>query len=194
METAPPQFDDAASSRGPAEQHGFLYRLFEWFLSVQNSIGTIWIFALMFLICADVIARAAFNHPIDGVTDIAAFSIIGIVFLQLAATVQKGRMTKGDVLLEMITRRSVKAGAVVESLFLLTGAVMFMMIVRASWPLLTQSIERNQFFGVEGVFTFPTWPIRGIIVLGAASVALAYLVQIAQVCQKAWSQPAGAAP
>lgn len=161
---------------------------------VLNSIGTIWIFALMFLICADVVARSGFNKPIDGVTDIAAFSIIGIVFLQLAATVHVNRMTKGDVLLEIISRRSRVAGAWVESLFLLVGVIMFALIVRASWPLLTQSITRNQFFGVEGVFTFPTWPIRAIIVVGAASVAIAYVMQIANTLRLAYrDRAAGAA-
>lgn len=184
MEAARHEVDASASQA--SLQHGFAYRAFERFLMVLNSIGTIWIFALMFLICADVVARSGFNHPIDGVTDIAAFSIIGIVFLQLAATVHVNRMTKGDVLLEIISRRSRVAGAWVESLFLLLGVIMFALIVRASWPLLTQSITRNQFFGVEGVFTFPTWPIRGIIVVGAASVAIAYLMQIVNTLRLAY--------
>lgn len=184
MEAARHEVDASTSQAGL--KHGVVYRGFERFLMVLNSIGTIWIFVLMFLICADVVARSGFNHPIDGVTDIAAFSIIGIVFLQLAATVHVNRMTKGDVLLELINRRSKVAGAWVESLFLLVGVIMFALIVRASWPLLMQSITRNQFFGVEGVFTFPTWPIRGIIVVGAASVAIAYLMQIANTLRIAY--------
>jgi TRAP-type mannitol/chloroaromatic compound transport system permease small subunit len=187
VDTAPPQLDDESPNRAPSEHHGFLYRIFERFVNVLNSAGSIWIFVLMFLICADVVARSVFNHPIDGVTDISAFSIIGIVFLQIAATVHTNRMTKGDVLLEMVTNRSKRAGAWLESLFLLVGAVMFGLIVRASWPLFTQSINQKQFFGVEGVFTFPTWPIRGIIVLGAAMAALAYLIQIGQALHKAYT-------
>lgn len=173
----------------PATSRSWLYRAFERVVMVLNSIGTIWIFALMFLICADVVLRSGFNRPIDGVTDIAAFSIIGIVFLQLGATVHTGRMTKGDVLLELITRRSRRAGAWVESLFLLVGTAMFALVVRASWPLLMRSFERKEFFGVEGVFTFPTWPVRMIIVVGAGAVAIAYLFQIALVLQRAYAGP-----
>ncbi|MFM9882660.1 MAG: TRAP transporter small permease subunit [Burkholderiales bacterium] len=185
MDTAPPNFDDARRSDESTAQRGRLYRAYEGVLMGLNSIGTVWIFVLMFLICADVIARSGFNHPIDGVTDISAFSIIGIVFLQIGATVHTGRMTKGDVLLEIITKRSERWGAVVESVFLFVGAAMFALIVHASWLPFTRSFGRNEFFGVEGVFTFPTWPIRLIIVVGAAAVTLAYLVQITDLLRKA---------
>ena len=184
MDTAPPDFDDAGQSNA---QRGWLYRAYEGVLMGLNSIGTVWIFVLMFLICADVIARSGFNHPIDGVTDISAFSIIGIVFLQIGATVHTGRMTKGDVLLEIITRRSKQWGAVFESLFLLVGAAMFALIVHASWLPFTRAYRRSEFFGVEGVFTFPTWPIRLIIVVGAAAVVIAYLVQISEILRKAFT-------
>jgi hypothetical protein len=36
------------------------------------------------------------------------------------------------------------------------------------------SIERREFFGVQGLFTVPTWPFRALIVLGAGAGALAY--------------------
>ena len=139
MEGAAPEFDKAGSSRPVKEHHGLAYRIFDRVLMLLNSIGSIWIFVLMFLICADVVARSGFNHPIDGVTDIAAFSIIGIVFLQLGATVHTGRMTKGDVLLEMLSNRSKRAGALMESLFLLVGATMFCLVIWASWTPFTAS-------------------------------------------------------
>ena len=192
METAPPQFDDAGRNDALTERRGWLYRAYEGVLMGLNSIGTVWIFVLMFLICADVIARSGFNHPIDGVTDISAFSIIGIVFLQIGATVHTGRMTKGDVLLAIITKRSIRWGAVVESFFLLVGAAMFAFIVNASWLPLTRSFGRKEFFGVEGVFTFPTWPIRLIIVVGAAAVTIAYLVQVGDLLRKAFASGEGA--
>jgi TRAP-type mannitol/chloroaromatic compound transport system permease small subunit len=176
-----PQFGDADTARPPGQPVGLPERLFMRALMLLNSIGSVWIFALMLLIVADVIARSGFNHPIDGVTDISAFSIIGIVFLQLGATVYTGRMTKGDVLLEFLNRRSRRAGAMLEALFLLVGAAVFALIVRAIWPTLTRAIARKEFFGVEGVFTFPTWPVRTIIVVGAAAVVLTYLLQAAKV-------------
>ena len=175
-----PQFGEAESPQSPAEPVGLFERLYMRALMLLNSIGSIWIFALMILIVADVVARSGFNQPINGVTDIASFSIIGIVFLQLGATVYTGRMTKGDVLLELLNRYSRRTGALLEALFLLVGAAMFALIVRAIWPTLTRALARNEYFGVEGVFTFPTWPVRMIIVVGAAAVVITYLLQAAK--------------
>ncbi len=162
----------------PTLPRSWPYRAFERIVTALNSLGSIWIFALMFLVCADVVMRDFFNAPINGVTDIAAFSIVGIMFLQVGATVHTDRMTKGDVLLELVQKRRPRVAALIEALFLLVGAVMFALIVRATWPLLARAVKRNEFFGVEGVFTFPTWPVRVIIIVGAVVVTVAYLIKV----------------
>ena len=133
---------------------------------------------LMFLVCADVIGRSVFNHPIDGVSEIAAFSVVGIVFLQAAATVHSGRMTQSTMVLDWLGQRSIRARHLVEAGFMMIGAVMFALIVRATWPLLIRSIERQEFFGVPGIFTMPTWPIRLIMVIGATAVVLVYVLKL----------------
>lgn len=185
-----PQFGEAEASQPPAESVGFIERMYMRALMLLNSIGSIWIFALMILIVADVVARSGFNQPINGVTDIASFSIIGIVFLQLGATVYTGRMTKGDVLLQFLNRYSRRTGALLEALFLLVGAAVFALIVRAIWPTLTRALARNEYFGVEGVFTFPTWPVRTIIVVGAAAVVITYLLQAAKALRAGFAKGA----
>lgn len=154
------------------------YRVFDHALMALNSIGTAWIFLLMLLICADVVGRSVFNHPIDGVSDIAAFSIIGIVFLQLGATIQSNRMTRSTMLLELIEKKSRRASAAIEAAYLFVGAIMFALILRATWPLLVRSFQRHEFFGVQGVFTFPNWPVRLIMIVGALAATLVYLIQV----------------
>ncbi|MEO7402984.1 MAG: TRAP transporter small permease, partial [Burkholderiales bacterium] len=84
-----------------------------------------------------------------------------------------------------------RAGAVMESVFLLVGAVMFSLVIWAIWPTFIRAVTRSEFFGVEGVFTFPTWPIRLIIVVGSAAAVLAYLLQIGQLLRNAYAPPAG---
>ncbi len=174
----------SGASRGPLE------RVFEWAILALNGLGTVWIFALMLLICADVAARYLFNRPIDGVTDIAAFSIAGIVFLQIAATVHSGRMTRGDALLEWLGRRAPTTRHLIEASFLAVGALVFALLVWASWQLLTRSFQRGEYFGVEGVFTFPNWPVRAIVVIGAAAAAVAYLIQVVRQLRLAFSRSA----
>jgi TRAP-type C4-dicarboxylate transport system permease small subunit len=104
-------------------------------------------------------------------------------------------MTRSSAVLELLARRSPRARALVEACFLFVGALMFALVVRATWPLLVRSIERNEFFGVEGVFTFPTWPVRLIMVVGAIAVALAYLIQVWELLGRAFGrQPPEHAP
>lgn len=142
------------------------------------AIGTIWTFALMLLVCADVIGRSFLNAPITGVSEIAAHSVVGIVFLQLGATIYHRRMTRADFLINHITRRLPSLGRLLETLFMLIGAVTMAFVAQASWPGLWNSIDLHEFFGVQGVFTIPTWPIRALIVLGGATGALAYAMLV----------------
>jgi hypothetical protein len=41
------------------------------------------------------------------------------------------------------------------------------------------SINLREFFGVQGLFTVPTWPFRGLIVLGGVAGGIAYLALFA---------------
>jgi TRAP-type mannitol/chloroaromatic compound transport system permease small subunit len=138
------------------------------------AIGTIWTFGLMVLICADVIGRSFLNAPITGVAEIAAHSVVGIVFLQIGATIYHRRMTRADFLIERILARAPSLGRAIEALFYLTGAAVMAFVAQSAWPGVLNSLERHEFFGVQGLFTVPTWPFRALIVLGGAAGALAY--------------------
>ncbi len=58
-------------------------QLFAKLILWMNGAGVIGIFALMFLICADITARTVFDDPIRGVTEIVSLSLVACVFLQL---------------------------------------------------------------------------------------------------------------
>lgn len=139
------------------------------------AIGTIWTFGLMCLICADVIGRSFLNAPITGVAEIAAHSVVGIVFLQIGATIYSRRMTRADFLIDRILRAAPALGRTIEMLFMLLGAAVMAFIAQAAWGPMWNSMSLREFFGVQGLFTVPTWPFRALIVLGGAAGALAYL-------------------
>lgn len=143
--------------------------------AVLSSVGTIWIGALMLLIVADVAGRNFLDAPITGVSEIAGHSVVAIVFLQTAAAIMQGRLTRADFLFRRIAGASPTVAGLIESLFCLTGAVVFALIVWASWDKALNAWTVGEFFGVQGVFTIPTWPFRGIIVLGSALASLAAL-------------------
>ena len=69
--------------------------LFEKLTALMNSAGTLWVFFLVFLICADIFARWAFNAPIRGTTEIVGYTIVGAVFLQLAHCLHRGPPAAG---------------------------------------------------------------------------------------------------
>jgi TRAP-type mannitol/chloroaromatic compound transport system permease small subunit len=147
---------------------------------VLAAVGTIWTFLLMALIVADVVGRSFLSMPITGVSEVAAHSIVAIVFLQLASTVHAKRMTRADFLLERFHKSAPVFAHGLEALFLLLGALMTLVIAYAGWKPLMGAYAAGEFFGVRGVFTIATWPFRAIIVLGAALAAVVFLTQSLQ--------------
>jgi C4-dicarboxylate transporter, DctM subunit len=150
-----------------------LVDLFAKLISILNSAGTVWIFALMFLICADIIGRAAFNAPIRGVTEIVGYSLIGAVYLQLAHSLHVGRFARAEMFIEPLGISRPITASLFHITFALGGVIVFCLIAFGSvtkfdeaWPDLK--------FGVEGDFTILVWPLRLTILTGSIMVAVKY--------------------
>lgn len=143
--------------------------------ALLSSIGTVWIGFLMIMIVADVLGRNFLDAPITGVAEIAAHSVVAIVFLQLAHAIFQGRLTRADFLLRRIRGKRPAAAQAMEALFSFAGAAVFGLLAWASWPKAAGSLASREFFGVQGIFTIPTFPFRAIIVLGAVLAAAAAL-------------------
>jgi TRAP-type C4-dicarboxylate transport system permease small subunit len=149
-------------------------------IDTLNAIGSVVIGAVMLLMCADVLMRDLFNRPIDGVAELVATSIIVIVFLQLPATLRHGRMSRADLFIDPLLQRRPAAGRRLRALFSLAGVFACGVIAWASFPLLARAWRENEFLGIESVFSFPTWPMHGVVVLGAGLAALQYLLLVWQ--------------
>lgn len=141
-----------------------------------NAIGSLVIGIVMVLMCADVVLRNLANQPIDGVAELVATSIIVIVFLQLPATLRHGRMARADLFIDPFVARRPRAGRMLRAMFSLAGVFACSVIAYATWPLLARAWTDAEYLGVQGVFTFPTWPMRGVVVLGATLAAVQYLL------------------
>ncbi|MDP7624499.1 MAG: TRAP transporter large permease subunit [Rhodospirillales bacterium] len=156
---------------------GFYRRLANIFtrtISILNSVGTLWVFALMFLICADIIARAFYNVPIRGVPEIVGYSLIGALYLQLAHSLHVGRFARAEMFIEPLSRKRPITYTLFQIIFSLGGIFVFGLIAfgaitkfEEAWPDLK--------FGVEGDFTVLVWPLRLIIFIGSVMVAVKYL-------------------
>jgi TRAP-type C4-dicarboxylate transport system permease small subunit len=141
-----------------------------------NAVGSVVIGLVMLLMCADVLLRNLANKPIPGVAELVATSIIMVVFLQLPATLQHGRMSRADLFIDPFVVRRPRAGRLLRGLFSLAGVFACGVIAWSTWPVLARAWTDTEFWGIEGVFTFPTWPMRAIVVGGAALGALQYLL------------------
>ena len=145
---------------------------------VLAAVGTVWIFVLMLLVVADVVGRNFLDAPITGVAEFAARSVASSVFRQLAAAICTGRMTRSDFLLRMIGRRSPGAFKAIEVFNVVVGALLFVALAALAWREFTAALQAAEYFGVQGVYTVPTWPFRLLIVVGSVFAALAYLACI----------------
>ncbi|MEC7765036.1 MAG: TRAP transporter small permease [Pseudomonadota bacterium] len=148
-------------------------------LTGLNALGSVWIMGLMFLICGDILMRTVFNAPIAGVAEMVTFSIVGIVFLQLAHTLRAGSMTRSDLLITMVKRRSPRAAGLLLAFFSLVGAALLIITLWYFFPIFQKAWtqpERN-FMGNPGFFRIPTWPLYGLMCIGMAATILEYVAQ-----------------
>jgi TRAP-type C4-dicarboxylate transport system permease small subunit len=141
-----------------------------------NGLGSLLIFAMMVLVCSDVVARSLFDQPIYGVAELVSLSIVAIVFLQLASTLRHGRMTRADLFIDALLLRRPRAGHLLSAVFNAAGLFACAVIVLATLPLLVRAWSAGLYIGVEGLFTVPTWPVRLIVLFGAGITALQYLI------------------
>lgn len=143
---------------------------------VMNAVGSLWVLLLVLLIDADAFGRTFFNAPIAGMIEIVAVSLAVIVFCQLADTIRLGKLTRSDTYLAQWAG-GVLFGRLIVAAFEVFGAIVMALIVVGTIPLLVQAYMRGYYIGIRGVFTFPVWPLRALIVLGAAAAFLCFLTR-----------------
>lgn len=153
-------------------------RLFGGWVFSLNSIGTAWIFLIMLLINADVLLRFLFKKPIDGVTEMVSISIVGIVFLQLSDSIREGRLTRSDGFFNKVLEVKPTLGAIMDLVFSICGVVFFCVILTGAIPFFLDAWKGGYFIGTEGIFTFPKWPVRLILVISCFTVILVFLEKI----------------
>ena len=157
-------------------------RLFNGFTNLMNSIGTLWVFGMMFLICTDIFARNVFNFPLNGVPEVIAFSIAGTIYLQLANTLHSGRFTRAELLIDWLEVKRPVAGRVFNAIFNLFGAIVFLIMVRGFWAEFTDAWAENELGGVPGTITFIVWPFYLLLVVGGTATGLEFVFRLIREC------------
>ena len=156
------------------QQPGRLVRLFDGVVSLFNGGGSIWIFFLMSILCADVISRAMFNAPINGVPLLVELSILVIMFMQLPAAIRSGRLTRSDILLARLLRDRPSLGLSLSALYDTLGAALMVIVFVYTLPTFNKVWRRDTFEGLEGDFALPAWPFKLLILVGAVFCAIQF--------------------
>ncbi|MBT3883896.1 MAG: TRAP transporter large permease subunit [Rhodospirillaceae bacterium] len=141
----------------------------------MNSLGAIWVCFVMVLVCADIFGRNVLNAPVRGVPEILSYSVVSIVFLQLAHTLLMGRFTKADLITGWLDNNRPVAGALMAAVFNLIGGVVFILLSYVTYPHLLKSFAEREVDGMPTGVVFLVWPFRLIMFLGAAVTAVVFL-------------------
>ena len=149
---------------------------FDRLAALLNALGTLWIVALMLLINTDVVGRDVFDAPVRGATELVSLSIVGIVFLQLADTLHRGRFTRADVLLARLKQGRPAFAARLQALYHLIGAALMGVILWAAWEPLVEAIRIREYVGAIGDFTAPVWPVRLIMLIGLSATLITFVL------------------
>jgi TRAP-type C4-dicarboxylate transport system permease small subunit len=145
-------------------------RAFHTLLAGMNTLASVWVLFIVALVSADVIGRAAFNAPLPGVPEIVRFSIVGMVWLQMAYTLRSGNHLRTALALGRMPPLAQRAVLVANSL---VGVGLFALITWLGWIEMLKTWEIGAFEGEHPV-RIPIWPIWGILVGGAALTALQF--------------------
>ena len=154
------------------------------FGALLNGIGTVWIIALMALICADVVARSFYDRPLPRVPEFVGYSIVAIVFLQMANTLRRKKLTRADAFIDYLMEHRPAAAGTYNALFHLLGAVVFGLIAWGLVPNAVEAFEEGEYFGQQGELTIPVWPFRAIMAFCAVVTAVEFAVQCADHVRK----------
>lgn len=144
----------------------------------MNGVGVIWVFAIMFMICADIVGRNVFDSPIAFVPEAVSLSLVGCVFLQLAFAVHENKLTRAEFLIGRVSASHPGLAGGWNAIIALMAAAILALLTLGAWPDFARAWRTAEFAGVENVFTISVWPIKLIIVIGAAVTAIEFLLQI----------------
>lgn len=176
METTAPRAPAEELPAAPPDQAPWGLRLFHWLMAALNWLGAAWVVFIMLLITVDVGGRAFFNSPLPGVPEIVKISVVGLVWCMMAHTLKIDAHLRSTILLDRMPPHLQRT---VEVVACLLGAIMFSLIVYSGWDNMLEAWRIGEFEGEEPV-RVPTYPVRSLVVLGAALTALQFLVRMAE--------------
>ncbi|WP_372572157.1 TRAP transporter small permease subunit [Ruegeria jejuensis] len=143
-----------------------------------NALGTLVVLALVVILNVDVVARGLFSAPLRGTYEMVQFSVVMIVFLQLADVVRVDRLTRSDGFLNLMHHRRPGLTANLRRIINAISAIFMGLIAYVTFPEFLHMWETQDYFGVPGLFTLPWWPVKLVIACGTALACVVFLLKV----------------
>lgn len=166
-----------AEPDAPAPARSWIERLDDGFNFLLAAFGSAWIFALMLLICADILMRNLFNSPISWVVEFIALSVPAIVFLLMPNAVSERRLVRAELAIVPLEKYQPRVAAVFNLVFMLVGAFLFWKILVWAWPDFIKAYQTGEYAGTQGAYMIPVWPFKLTLIVGTV-FALVQLVKL----------------
>ncbi|SPF75764.1 hypothetical protein ALP8811_00758 [Aliiroseovarius pelagivivens] len=155
-----------------------LSRVANTFAIAANALGTLVVLALVVVLNVDVIARGVFSAPIKGTYEMVQFSVVLIVFLQLADVVRVDRLTRSDGFLNLLHDRRPRLTANLRRIINALSAIFMGLVAYITFPEFLHMWDTQDYFGVPGLFTLPWWPVKLVISVGTALSCLIFVLKV----------------
>jgi len=143
-----------------------------------NALGTLVVLALVVILNVDVVARGLFASPLKGTYELVQFSVVLIVFLQLADVARVDRLTRSDGALNILHAKRPRAAAGARRIINAISAVLMFLIAYITFPEFLHMWETQDYFGVPGLFTLPWWPVKLVITFGTGLACVIFVLKV----------------
>lgn len=143
-----------------------------WVSGLFSAAASSTIVFFMLLITADVIMRAAFSIPINGVSEFVAYAIVACVFAQLGSTIRSGRLIRADFLMAGWEERRPLLASGATTIMFAAATVLMVLAAQRLFGVFQKSWIEGHFTGAVGAYQIPLWPFNLAVVLGCGLAAL----------------------
>lgn len=143
-----------------------------------NALGTLVVLALVVVLNVDVVLRGVFSAPLKGTYEMVQFSVVLIVFLQLADVVRVDRLTRSDGFLNLLHGRRPGLTANLRRIINALAAIFMGLVAYITFPEFLRMWATQDFFGVPGLFTLPWWPVKLVITFGTALSCVIFAIKV----------------
>lgn len=130
---------------------------------------------MMFHVMVDVLGKYLFNAPLPGTAEVvAAYYMIGAVFLPLAWVEVSGGSIVVEVIYEKVPERAQKVMLILADV---VSAIYYSVLAWFSWGVAVHAWRINE--TVDGIWRVTTWPAKFLLPFGFGLVVVVLLMRIA---------------